>query len=195
MAGDWQRLGDAAGTERVGVNRIRIEPGRLSTPPHSHGASEEIFFVLGGSGLSWQDEQVYEVGPGDCIVHQADHEEHTLRGGARRARGARLRHAASRPSSAGCPARARSGSAGRGSRGAPTIRGRSRRRPSRSRSASRRRARRTSSTSTTLRPRKDWPGATSRRPVRSGPASACCGWSRDRWAPRRTAIRPRKRCS
>jgi uncharacterized cupin superfamily protein len=81
MAGDWQRLGDAAGTERVGVNRIRIEPGKLSTPPHSHGASEEIFYVLGGSGLSWQDEQVFEVGPGDCIVHLADHEEHTLRGG------------------------------------------------------------------------------------------------------------------
>ena len=81
MAADWQRLGDAAGTESVGVNRIRIEPGRLSTPPHSHGASEEIVFVLSGSGLSWQDEAVYEVGPGDCIVHQADHEEHTLRGG------------------------------------------------------------------------------------------------------------------
>jgi uncharacterized cupin superfamily protein len=81
MAADWQRLGNAAGSQAVGVNRIRIDPGRLSTPPHSHGASEEIFFVLGGSGLSWQDEQVYEVRPGDCIVHLADHEEHTLRGG------------------------------------------------------------------------------------------------------------------
>jgi uncharacterized cupin superfamily protein len=81
MGADWQRLGDAAGTERVGVNRIRIDAGRLSTPPHSHGASEEIVFVLAGSGLSWQDEQVYEIGPGDCIVHLADHEEHTLRGG------------------------------------------------------------------------------------------------------------------
>ena len=81
MAADWQRLGDAAGTQRVGVNRVRIEPGRLSTPPHSHGASEEIVYVLGGSGLSWQDEAVYELGPGDCIVHLADHEEHTLRGG------------------------------------------------------------------------------------------------------------------
>lgn len=80
MAADWQRLGDAAGTHRVGVNRVRIDPGRLSTPPHSHGASEEIVFVLGGSGLSWQDEVVYEVRPGDCIVHLADHEEHTLRG-------------------------------------------------------------------------------------------------------------------
>ncbi|MDQ3161712.1 MAG: hypothetical protein M3Q92_02595 [Actinomycetota bacterium] len=39
-----------------GVNRVRIEPEKLPTPPHSHGASEELFFVLGGSGLAWQDE-------------------------------------------------------------------------------------------------------------------------------------------
>ena len=81
MAATWQRLGDAAGTVGVGVSRIRIDPGRLSTPPHSHSASEEIFFVLAGDGLSWQDGEVYEVRPGDCIVHVADHAEHTLRGG------------------------------------------------------------------------------------------------------------------
>jgi uncharacterized cupin superfamily protein len=81
MAATWQQLGSAAGTVGVGVNRVRIEPGRLSTPPHSHGASEEIVFLLDGAGLSWQDEQVYEVRAGDCIVHLADHEEHTLRAG------------------------------------------------------------------------------------------------------------------
>ena len=81
MAASWQRLADAVGCVGIGANRVRIDPGRLSTPPHSHGASEEIVFVLGGSGLSWQDEQVYELRPGDCIVHLADHEEHTLRGG------------------------------------------------------------------------------------------------------------------
>ena len=81
MAASWQRLGDAVGCTTIGVSRVRIDPGRLSTPPHSHGASEEIVFVLGGSGFSWQDEQVYELRPGDCIVHLADHEEHTLRGG------------------------------------------------------------------------------------------------------------------
>jgi uncharacterized cupin superfamily protein len=81
MAAMWQRLGDAAGTKTVGVNRIRIEPGRLPTPPHSHGASEEIYYVLGGSGLAWQDEEVCEVRAGDCIVHVADHHEHTLRAG------------------------------------------------------------------------------------------------------------------
>jgi uncharacterized cupin superfamily protein len=81
MAATWQRLGDAAGAKGVGVNRVRVEPGRLSTPPHSHGLSEEIFFVLDGSGLSWQDDAVYEVGAGDTIVHLADREEHTLRAG------------------------------------------------------------------------------------------------------------------
>jgi len=81
MAATWRRLGHAAGTKTVGVSRIMIDPGRLSTPPHSHSVSEEIFFVLGGSGFSWQDEQVYDVRAGDCIVHVADHEEHTLHAG------------------------------------------------------------------------------------------------------------------
>jgi uncharacterized cupin superfamily protein len=76
-----QRLGDAAGTVGVGVNRIRIAPDKLSTPPHSHGASEEIFFVLAGSGLAWQDEEVHEIRAGDCIVYRANELEHTLRAG------------------------------------------------------------------------------------------------------------------
>jgi uncharacterized cupin superfamily protein len=81
MAATWQRLGDAAGTTTVGVTRMRIDPGRLPTPPHSHGASEEIYYVLGGSGLAWQDEEVCEVRAGDCIVQVADHHEHTFRAG------------------------------------------------------------------------------------------------------------------
>ena len=48
MDATWQRLGDAAGTRGVGVNRVRLAPGKLPTPPHSHGASEELFFVLAG---------------------------------------------------------------------------------------------------------------------------------------------------
>ena len=61
----------ASGSTRAGC---RPRPTRTA-------ASEEIVFVLGGSGFSWQDEQVYELRPGDCVVHLADHEEHTLRGG------------------------------------------------------------------------------------------------------------------
>jgi uncharacterized cupin superfamily protein len=81
MSSKLQFLGDAAGARGIGVNRIRIEPGMLSTPPHSHGRSEEIFHVLSGSGLLWQDADVCEVRPGDTIVHLADREEHTLRAG------------------------------------------------------------------------------------------------------------------
>jgi uncharacterized cupin superfamily protein len=77
----WQRLGAAAGARSVGANRVRIAPGMLPTPPHSHNASEEIYFVLAGSGLLWQDEAVHEVGPGCCVVQLPDHFEHTFRGG------------------------------------------------------------------------------------------------------------------
>jgi uncharacterized cupin superfamily protein len=78
MDAEWQRLGDAAGTVLVGVNRIRVAPGKLPTPPHSHGASEEVYFVLAGSGLAWQDGDVHEVRPRDCVIHRANHFEHTF---------------------------------------------------------------------------------------------------------------------
>jgi uncharacterized cupin superfamily protein len=78
MDATWQRLGGAAGSVGVGLNRVRVAPGKLPTPPHSHGASEEIYFVLGGSGLAWQDEAVHEIRPGDCIIHRPDEHEHTF---------------------------------------------------------------------------------------------------------------------
>jgi uncharacterized cupin superfamily protein len=78
----WQRLGDAAGTKGVGVNRVRVAPGKLSTPPHAHGASEEVFYVLAGSGLAWQDGQVHEVRPRDCVIHRAAELAHTFVAGA-----------------------------------------------------------------------------------------------------------------
>jgi uncharacterized cupin superfamily protein len=34
--------------------------------------------VLGGGGLAWQDDTVYEVRPGDCIIHRPNEMEHTL---------------------------------------------------------------------------------------------------------------------
>ena len=78
MDATWQRLGDAAGTQGVGLNRVRVAPGKLPTPPHSHGASEEVFYVLAGSGLAWQDDQVHEIRPRDCVIHRANELEHTF---------------------------------------------------------------------------------------------------------------------
>ena len=81
LAGSWRDLGTAAGTQGVGVQRIDVDPGRWSTPAHVEGGSEEIFCVLAGSGLSWQDGAAYEVAPGDCLVHLPLREAHTLRAG------------------------------------------------------------------------------------------------------------------
>jgi uncharacterized cupin superfamily protein len=80
LAGAWRDLGCAAGTRNVGVNRVQVEPGRWSTPAHAELDAEEIFFVLGGSGLSWQDGKTYEIGAGDCIVHRVA-DVHTFRAG------------------------------------------------------------------------------------------------------------------
>lgn len=85
LAGTWFDLGTAAGTVGVGLKRIQVDPGRWSTPAHAEGAEEEIFYVLGGSGLSWQDDGngpvAYEAGTGDCLIHLPGDEAHTLRAG------------------------------------------------------------------------------------------------------------------
>src|SRR6201987_3772300 len=78
MDAEWQWLGNPAGTRTVGDTRVRVAPGRLPTPPHSHGASEELYFVLSGSGLAWQDGEVHEVRPLDCVIHRPDEMEHTF---------------------------------------------------------------------------------------------------------------------
>ena len=81
LAAYWSELGAAAGSVTVGVNRIEILPGKRSGPVHTEGEEEEIFWVLGGSGLSWQEGETYEVGPGDCLVHVASEHAHTLLAG------------------------------------------------------------------------------------------------------------------
>jgi uncharacterized cupin superfamily protein len=87
LAAAWSNLSEATGARRLGVNRIQVDPGRWSTPAHVESGQEEIFFVLGGSGWSWQQRgaegevRMHEVREGDCIVHLAGRERHTLKAG------------------------------------------------------------------------------------------------------------------
>jgi uncharacterized cupin superfamily protein len=81
IGGTWSDLGVAAGSQTVGVKRIQVDPGKWSTPAHREGAEEEIFYVLAGSGLSWQDGETFAVRAGDCLVHLTGAEAHTLLGG------------------------------------------------------------------------------------------------------------------
>lgn len=84
IAGTWRSL---TGNESraLGVKRIEIDPGKWATPLHLEGAEEEIFYVLGGTGVSvqWEgaDTVAYEVGAGDCLVHLALENAHTIRAG------------------------------------------------------------------------------------------------------------------
>lgn len=81
MNAGWTDLGAAAGSVDVGVRRIRIAPGAQSTPPHAHDGEEELCYVLGGEGRSWQDGRTYAVRAGDALVHLARGPAHTLLAG------------------------------------------------------------------------------------------------------------------
>jgi uncharacterized cupin superfamily protein len=84
IGADWQGL-TGPSSVTVGVQRVRIDAGKWSTPLHLEGSEEEIFFVLSGSGVSVQwdgsSEEAYAVGEGDCLVHLALEHAHTLQGG------------------------------------------------------------------------------------------------------------------
>ncbi len=73
-----QRLSRPRGGAGATLSRYRIPPGARSMPQHVHVDEEELFFVLAGSGVSWQGDAVHEVRAGDLIAYLADGEPHTL---------------------------------------------------------------------------------------------------------------------
>jgi len=84
IAGTWSSL-TGRSSSAVGAKRIQIDPEMWSTPLHLEGSEEEIFWVLAGSGTSvqWEGEETlgYEVRAGDCLVHLALDNAHTLHAG------------------------------------------------------------------------------------------------------------------
>ena len=80
LRGTRWRLGAAAGAVRTGLSRYRLGAGERAMPVHVHGDEEELFYVLAGEGLSWQDGRTYSVRAGDCILHRPGAEAHTIAG-------------------------------------------------------------------------------------------------------------------
>jgi uncharacterized cupin superfamily protein len=80
LRGTRWRLGAAAGAARAGLSRYRIAAGERAMPVHVHADDEELFYVLDGEGLSWQDGRTYAVRAGDCILHRPGAEAHTIIG-------------------------------------------------------------------------------------------------------------------
>jgi uncharacterized cupin superfamily protein len=84
IAATWQAL-TVPHSVAAGVRRLSIDPGCWATPLHLEGSEEEIFYVLSGTGFSVQwdgeKEEVFAVGPGDCLVHLALEHAHTIGAG------------------------------------------------------------------------------------------------------------------
>ena len=80
IRGTWIAVGESAGSVTVGLSRLQVADGGWSTPVHEHGREEEIFYVLAGRGLSYQDGRVSEIGAGDCIVYLPGEGAHSLHG-------------------------------------------------------------------------------------------------------------------
>ena len=85
IAAQWQSL-TGERSNWLGVQRIRIDPGKWATPLHLEGSEEEIFFILAGAGRSVQEfdgepQRAFEVGVGDCLVHRALEHAHTIGAG------------------------------------------------------------------------------------------------------------------
>lgn len=81
IGGTWRDLGRQLGSRHVGLRRIEVPQDSFSTPAHEHGMEEEIFYVLAGEGLLWQEGETYAVRAGDCVVHRPRSGIHTLRAG------------------------------------------------------------------------------------------------------------------
>lgn len=52
---------------RLGMNRVRLPPGRTACPFHSHQREDEVFYVLSGRGVLRQGDVLRELRPGDCV--------------------------------------------------------------------------------------------------------------------------------
>jgi len=62
------RVGDAAGSRKLGAIVTEVAPGAISFPFHAHTAAEEAIYVLSGSGEARIGTARVAVRPGDWIA-------------------------------------------------------------------------------------------------------------------------------
>lgn len=51
----------------LGVNWMRVPPGRAAVPFHHHLREDEVFYVLRGRGVLRYGDEVMPLVPGDCV--------------------------------------------------------------------------------------------------------------------------------
>ncbi|MEQ8768671.1 MAG: cupin domain-containing protein [Planctomycetota bacterium] len=71
-------LSQHCGLERIGLHRIRLEPGAEANEYHAHHFEEEFYFVLEGRGVMLVDGEEVEVGPGGFFGFRAPSVPHLM---------------------------------------------------------------------------------------------------------------------
>lgn len=61
------RLAGTPGSSRLGANLLVLAPGKCAFPFHSHRGSDELFFIISGSGVLRYGEKAYPIREGDFI--------------------------------------------------------------------------------------------------------------------------------
>ena len=51
----------------LGINHMRVSPGRTTSPFHSHQREDEAFFILSGRGVLRYGDRVLPLRAGDCV--------------------------------------------------------------------------------------------------------------------------------
>jgi uncharacterized cupin superfamily protein len=71
-------LSRRAGLQRVGLNLVRVRPGKNSFPLHVHACEEEFVFVLAGRGVVRLGDARFEVAHGDFVGFPAGGPPHQV---------------------------------------------------------------------------------------------------------------------
>jgi uncharacterized cupin superfamily protein len=72
-------LSRLAGLQKVGLNLVRVPPGKEANIYHTHGVEEEFFYILSGKGIAEIDGKEHAVGPGDFMGFTAPSVGHGLK--------------------------------------------------------------------------------------------------------------------
>lgn len=67
----FQRLGAAAGLERLGASRVVLPPGAWSSHRHWHAEEDELVVILAGTCVLVEDGGETALGPGDVAAFKA----------------------------------------------------------------------------------------------------------------------------
>jgi uncharacterized cupin superfamily protein len=71
-------LSRKVGLERLGLNLVRVPPGKNSFAAHAHAAEEEFVFVLAGRGIVRVGDERFELAHGDFVGFPAGAPAHLM---------------------------------------------------------------------------------------------------------------------